>query len=231
MSRDELPRTAGAVHDYLRRHRDDLRGCVLAFSGGKDSVALAKLVRKIKPDVPLVYAGCPGCEWPEHEQFIGRFGAITLDSGHDWGFFARNDWAFLHSSAADAERWAKIHHRGLLRRWAKDQGKTLLWGNRTADGNTVPRLRYTPLGGPPLWMPLRNLPDSEIENLLVEADWSPVYRIASCRGTGYLTGRVRAPATPSRRYWDVWDSLGRGVEFARFDALYRRKFGPPAERE
>lgn len=223
MCRDRLA-TVDDVRAHLFASRDDLRHCVIGFSGGKDSVALANLVHEINSDVPLVYAGCPGCEWPAHEAFVRARGAAVLDTGHGWDWFASNLWAFLYTDSRSAERWFQRHHRGHLRRYALSAGKVLLWGNRTADGNTVPAVRYTPARAPELWMPLRDLPDADTWSAAGgPAGRSPIYDLGTAGGTGYITGRLRH-GSPAERYEEVKSHVGAEA-FLRFHALFRSKFG------
>ena len=216
------------VRHHLWTHRDDLSRCVLGFSGGKDSVALAKMVQEVNPDVPLIYVGCPGCEWPEHESFLRQIGVTFIDSGHNWDWFALNRWAFLHTESTDAERWAKLHHRGHLRRYARSGSKVLLWGNRTADGNTVPAVRYAGGDGVELWMPLRDLSTAHLNELLSERDRSPIYRLQSCRGTGFVSGRLRYGVRPEDRKRDAGACLD-ATNMNRFMLLYRDRFDVAVE--
>lgn len=46
----------------------------VSFSGGKDSTVLAHLVRRMYPDVPLVFANT-GLEYPEIQAFAKKMGA------------------------------------------------------------------------------------------------------------------------------------------------------------
>lgn len=224
LCRESLP-TVAAVREHLHRNRDDLAQCVLGFSGGKESSVLAALVREVRPDVPLLYAWCPGLEWIEHEEYVRRWGATLLDTGRDWDWFGANPWAFLHSDSRSAERWAKAHHRGALRRYARENNRTLLWGNRTADRNTVPAVRYRPSAGPELWMPLRDMSDAEVVSVLYSQPlgYSPAYLIPTVSATGHVASRVRAGLEPER--WRQVRQRSGSAVFARFDALYRSQFG------
>lgn len=177
------------IRQSLHDNRDLLARSLLAFSGGKESVLLWHLVRDVC-DVPLIYAHCPGVEWPEHEAFVRECGAEMWDTGHDWDWFLENPWVIFHEDAKTAERWARIHHRR-LRAIAQERGMILLWGNRTADGNTVPAIQYESTCS--LWMPLR-----DVRGDLSEWKHSPIYEIPSCGGTGYMLGRIRNTSREDR---------------------------------
>lgn len=217
--------TVGKVRDHLMAHRDDLRNCVVGFSGGKDSVLLARLVRELDSRIPLVYASCPGCEWPQHLGFVASFGAVVLNSGHGAGWFEANPWAFLPADSRGEERWAIAHHRGLLRRYAAACGKVLLWGNRTHDGNTVPAVRYKPKGGCELWMPLRDVRDADLTAELRPGDYSPAYRIPGSSGTDWVFRRkVYRGCTPETARDEASKAIGGTPEFEAFDRLFRARY-------
>lgn len=221
MSSSERLSTVEEVEAHIREHRSDLRSCVLAFSGGKDSVLLVSLIRRATGhDVPMFYVGCPGAEWPCHESFVRGFGAEIVDSGHGWDWWDRNAaWAFLHRHARLAERWARQHHRGVMRRIARSRGAVLLWGNRTADGNNVRAHRYRVADGTELWMPCRDLPDSAIAEVVRPCDMSPVYELRTTGASGYPPGRLRA-AAPEERREEARDHLPRQA-FQRFDRIFK----------
>lgn len=222
--RDRLPEVE-AVRRHLWAHRADLANCVIGFSGGKDSVALAALVHEVEPAVPLLYASCPGCEWPAHEEYVRAAGAVPLATKHDRHWFAANQWAFLHLTAAERERWAARHHRGHLRRYAKSAGKVLLWGNRTQDRNTVAAVRYEPTGGPELWLPIRDLDSAAVRELVWASrlGWSPIYDYPSVAATGYTCSGVPRGLESQRladveRYAPEVATWFRGVWEGKFGA-------------
>lgn len=189
------------VVQHLRDNIDHLGNCVLGFSGGKESVALAWAIRQVRDDVPFVYAHCPELEWPEHADYVAGWGAEFLDTGHGVEWFSRNKWAFLHCDSKAAERFARVHHRGCLRRYAKQKGKILLWGNTIADRNIVPNTRYATKDGCELWMPLRDLPYKEIAKVIysIPQKYSPSYLIPTVSATGYICSRVKDGLQRSRR--------------------------------
>lgn len=210
--REPLP-TIDAVRDHLRRHRADLRDSVVGFSGGKEAVALATLVREVDPSVPLWYCWAGECEWPEHLGYILGFGGVRLVEGpiSGYGWFAAHPWAFLpRQGSKESDRLSRTWHRDPLRRLAREEGKILLWGNRLKDGNNVPAVRF--LGrGTRLWMPLRDLPTDAIAGLVPPARLSPIYR--------HPTGR-KSDVAPTRH---VRPRLGIAAEMIREDA---RRFLP-----
>lgn len=209
-----------AVLEHMRQHRDDFRRCIFGFSGGKDSLLLLRLIeRAFGERPPLYYASCPGCEWPEHLEFVRSFGASIVDSGHDWDWFDANPWAFLHRESKMSNKWGRIHQRATMRKLAKSMGKVLLWGNRTADGNQVQRHRYRGPEGAELWMPLRDVPNQTVHDVLEPGDWSPVYQIPSCGRTGYAPGMIRR-TTPEQRREDARGRLS-AANFRRFERLWR----------
>jgi len=51
--------------------------CYISFSGGKDSVVLTHLVRKLYPNIPLVFADT-GLEYPEIRDFVKKQSNVTM---------------------------------------------------------------------------------------------------------------------------------------------------------
>lgn len=210
------------VIEHIRQHKDDFRRCMMGFSGGKDSLLLLRIIERALGDrPPLYYASCPGCEWPEHLEFVRSFGATIIDSGHDWDWFAANTWAFLHSETRVSNRWGRIHQRATMRGLAKSMDKILLWGNRLADRNQVRQHRYYSPEGVELWMPLRDIPNKTVIDELTSGDWSPVYEIPSCGRTGYAPGMLRK-GTPEQRRLDARERLS-AENFARFEQLWEKR--------
>lgn len=220
---DEVLPTISQVREHLYRHRDLLSRCMIGFSGGKDSVALARLVHELEPSVPCYYLSCPGLEWPGHEAFVREQGAIVLDSGHDAVWYARNLWAFLFSDSATNNRWAAVHHRRILRRYAKEQGKILLWGNRLSDRNICPATRYR-VNGCEIWLPIRHLSYQQVVELIGERI-TPLYALPSTWRTGYVSDYVRPlPGERELRYQIARRELP-AKQFDAFRQLYVQKFG------
>lgn len=70
----------------------------LAWSGGKDSTAMAHLVKSILPNTPLVVQ-FDDCDWPEKKPYIKRVAAA-------------NDWDF-HSVYPDFSVWETMKRGGI----------------------------------------------------------------------------------------------------------------------
>lgn len=217
--------TLEEVQDHMRRNRDELSQCILGFSGGKEASLLRWLVQRVLgSDLPMVYASCPGVEWPEHLAFIRGRGVEVFATKHDREWWEKNaNWAFLCRDSKSANRFARQHQRGTIRRIARTRGKTLLWGNRRKDGNYVPTHRYRATDGTELWMPLRDLPNDAID-ALPASERSPMYRYASVKKSGYPTGRIRC--TPELRLADAHSHLDPDT-LQWFQALYERTQGAP----
>lgn len=199
--RERLP-NVDAVRQHLWKYRDILRRCAIGFSGGKESVVLAKLVGELA-DVPLVYAYCPELEFRCHVDFLSRFTPVLLDVGIGWEWLSRHRQYIFPESGAIADRWAKRHHRDPIRKWCRDRELILLWGNRTKDGNTVPAVRYRPKDGTELWMPLRDLGDQEVKSILSDEDWSPLYSLPAGKETGTCTVRTKRRGMTASESLDV----------------------------
>lgn len=214
--------TIESIECHLRENREALARCVMGFSGGKEASLLRWLVRRVLgEDIPMMYASCPGVEWPSHLQFVQQSGAEIVRTKHDRPWWAANAaWAFMPTDSRNANRFARQHQRGIIRRLARDRKATLLWGNRRKDGNWAPHHQYTAPDGTSLWLPLRDLPTAALS--VVPADeMSPIYDLKSCSKSGYPTGRIRCPEAV--RHQDIIQEMDR--DFLRwFEPLYSARF-------
>lgn len=80
MQRRALPLGAKVLmtQNRIREWYNHFNGDVfVSFSGGKDSTVLAHLVKKMYPDVPLVFSNT-GLEYPEIQSFARKMGAEFL---------------------------------------------------------------------------------------------------------------------------------------------------------
>lgn len=67
--------TQARIYEWLERYGAD--GVYVAFSGGKDSTVLLRLVREIAPEVATVFVDT-GLEYPEVKRFAKSFDNITV---------------------------------------------------------------------------------------------------------------------------------------------------------
>ena len=67
--------TQARIYEWLERYGVD--GVYVAFSGGKDSTVLLRLVREIAPEVAVVFVDT-GLEYPEVKRFAKSFDSITV---------------------------------------------------------------------------------------------------------------------------------------------------------
>lgn len=67
--------TQARIYEWLEKYGAD--GVYVAFSGGKDSTVLLRLVREIAPEVAAVFVDT-GLEYPEVKRFAKSFDNITV---------------------------------------------------------------------------------------------------------------------------------------------------------
>lgn len=67
--------TQQRIREWVREYGTD--GCVISFSGGKDSTVLLHLVRELYPDVRAVFSNT-GLEYPEIQRFVKSFDNVDI---------------------------------------------------------------------------------------------------------------------------------------------------------
>ena len=63
----KIAKTLQRIREWVDKYGEE--HCYISFSGGKDSLVLAHLVRSIYPDIPLVFSDT-GLEYPEIRDFV-----------------------------------------------------------------------------------------------------------------------------------------------------------------
>lgn len=182
----------------------------LAWSGGKDSVALAWLYREALRTVACAPRGVcvmtaeleyPAFEAWQHEHLPE--GVDVVRTPQTWDWLARNPgWLFPDSAQASSAWFARVQHAG-QDRWQREHGGVLVLGRRADDGNRVPRQGHDHKAGiGPRLYPIRDWPREAILSLIRRERLTlpPIYRWP--RGWRVGTGpwaKRRAPATVEHR--------------------------------
>jgi 3'-phosphoadenosine 5'-phosphosulfate sulfotransferase (PAPS reductase)/FAD synthetase len=209
------------VDDAVERiRRADRPG--LAWSGGKDSIALAWLYDRAIGDNPWNRRGCAvltaELEYPAFEAWQLEHlpnGVDVVRTPQTWDWLARNPgWLFPRDSRGSSAWFAAVQHAG-QDRWQRAHGGTLVLGRRADDGNRVPKAGHdVKRGVGPRLYPIRDWP-REAALALIRREGlplPPIYRWPRGwrTGTGPWAKR-RAPADAARpgrsRHQFLWDEL------------------------
>lgn len=71
----KIKHTERRIRDWVNYYGED--GVYISFSGGKDSTVLLDIVRKLYPNIEVVYADT-GLEYPEIKAFVKSFNNVTI---------------------------------------------------------------------------------------------------------------------------------------------------------
>lgn len=132
-------RNLDLIRQRIELHLDDHEG-YLAFSGGKDSVAVLYLARQVAPDLPIVFFDS-GLEFPETYDYIQQLAdrwdlnlhviqpaMTTLQV-----LAATGGWDHRAPSGADVPDLHQVHIIEPSRRAHQEYGPGELWGVRAAE--------------------------------------------------------------------------------------------------
>ena len=133
------------------------RKAVWGWSGGKDSVVLAHILKLAGVEFPGVCV-LTQLEYPAVDWFCTRrkpSGVEVMRTGHDIRWLIENKHMLFPQDAATKSRWYSMVQQAGLDRFAKrHQADMIIMGRRRADGNVVPHKVYGVTNGPDRYNPL-----------------------------------------------------------------------------
>lgn len=148
------------------------RRAAFAWSGGKDSIALAEVMR---------LAGLQACvfvmsnlEYPAFLSWVTEHmpdGLEVINTKQDLAWLARNPGMLFPQDSPTAQRWFRIvQHSGQAAYFRKHQLDLLILGRRRADGNHVgPDSIYTNKAGITRYSPLSDWTHEDVLALIERA--------------------------------------------------------------
>lgn len=71
----KIQMTERRIREWVECYGTD--GSVISFSGGKESILLLHIARKMFPDIPAVFSDT-GLEYPEIREFVKRFDNVEI---------------------------------------------------------------------------------------------------------------------------------------------------------
>ena len=115
----------------------------MSFSGGKDSTVLAKLVRDMYPDVPIVFSNT-GLEYPEIQSFARKMGATFVRPKMAFSdVISKYGYPIISKENADAIYYARHIKNGNAYRSQPERstaGKRMELEGKREKKNTLPPL-------------------------------------------------------------------------------------------
>tara|TARA_R100001082_G_scaffold98640_1_gene67013 strand:- start:59 stop:688 length:630 start_codon:yes stop_codon:yes gene_type:complete len=165
---------------------------MVAFSGGKDSVAISQylLKKNIKPVHVCVL--CKGLEYPKHIQYIKEYcnkynidlKIIYSKVNIDW-LLKNTKYIFPFSSKIKG-RFFQINQQSNIKKYSEKYNfKKVYFGRRLADGNSIKSEKYLLANKKIQSFPLRSWSDIKTNNFLKNIKLSPLYNTlrGKARGT------------------------------------------------
>jgi 3'-phosphoadenosine 5'-phosphosulfate sulfotransferase (PAPS reductase)/FAD synthetase len=156
----------------------------VAFSGGKDSVAVSKYVREeLGLKLPHVAVVNLELDYEEHIKFIHNYCyknnidlrlQILKNRGID--YVKQNPkFIFPFDSKIKGEWFRKFQQYG-IKKYAKDNGYNLIiYGRRIADGNNIKKEYYKTADGLSHYFPLRDWSNEHTQFYILNEPHTPIY--------------------------------------------------------
>ncbi|QDP60655.1 MAG: hypothetical protein Unbinned1469contig1000_34 [Prokaryotic dsDNA virus sp.] len=172
----------------------DFNNSFVAFSGGKDSVAISKYVREeLDLKIPHVAVVNHELDYEEHLDYIRDYCdnneielhlQILKNRGVDY-VKANPKYIFPKDSKTKGEWFKKFQQYG-IKKWAKDNNfSTIIYGRRLADGNNIKKEYYQTADKLFHYFPLRTWSNEQTNYYIHKEELSPIYKteLGKRRGT------------------------------------------------
>lgn len=162
----------------------DIKNALVAFSGGKDSVAVSKYVREeLKLDLPHIAIVNYELDYPEHIEYIKDYANknnIDLviynlkERGLD--FVKKNPKYILPYDSKIKSEWFRKFQQYGVKKYAKlIQKNTIIWGRRTADGNNIKAEYYTTSDKLNHYFPIKDWSNERTKLYIEDQELTPIY--------------------------------------------------------
>tara|TARA_B100001175_G_C19345804_1_gene559778 strand:- start:137 stop:793 length:657 start_codon:yes stop_codon:yes gene_type:complete len=165
-------------------HAIDFKNAFLAFSGGKDSVAISKYMLEQNIILPHVAVVNEELDYKEHLDYIKNYAdKYNLDLYFYWlknrglDFVKANPkYIFPKDSKIKGDWFRKFQQYG-IKKFAKENGfSTIVYGRRLADGNNIKKEYYKTADGLYHYFPLRIWSNEQTNYYISKEELSPIYR-------------------------------------------------------
>lgn len=156
---------------------------LVAFSGGKDSVFLSELIRHHR-DMDYAAVISEELEYSMHINFMKEYSKrvginlIFIETGFGFDWLDKHPEFILPTTSKIKSKIFKLVQQDHIRRYAEKNGyDCVIFGRRTADGNSIKAKLYTTKNGIQQYFPVKDYPDIAVTNFLCESYvLSPIYK-------------------------------------------------------
>lgn len=162
----------------------NFKNSIIAFSGGKDSVAVSKFMLNQGYKIPHVCVINKEIDYPCHLNYIENYcksknvDLIFIEQSHlGLEFLKKNPkYIFPFDSKIKSNWFYKFQQSGIRKYSEKNNCKTVIYGRRTADGNSIKKELYTTKNGILQYFPLRDWSNNKTMNYIKDEEISPIYK-------------------------------------------------------
>lgn len=173
----------------------DLKNSIIAFSGGKDSVAVSKFMLEQGYNIPHVCVINKELDYPSHLKYIEDYcksknvDLIFVEQNHlGIEFLKKNPkYIFPSNSKVKGNWFYKFQQSGIRKYSEKNKCSTVIYGRRIADGNSIKKKMYVTKNGISQYFPLRDWSNVKTMKYIEDQDISPIYK--------YVWGVIRGTHT------------------------------------
>lgn len=161
----------------------NFKNSILAFSGGKDSVAISKFMLDQGYKIPHVSVINKELDYPIHIKYIEDYckrkavELIFIEQKHlGINFLKKNPkYIFPFDSKIKSNWFYKFQQLGIKKYSEKNNCSTVIYGRRTADGNSIKSHSYVTKNGIKQYFPLRDWSNIKTMEYIKDEILSPIY--------------------------------------------------------
>tara|TARA_R100000935_G_scaffold28627_2_gene48991 strand:- start:2486 stop:3127 length:642 start_codon:yes stop_codon:yes gene_type:complete len=161
----------------------DFKNAIIAFSGGKDSVAISKFMLDQGYKIPHVCVINKELDYPVHLKYVKEYcknkdvDLTFVDQNHlGMDFLKKNPkFIFPFDSKIKGNWFYRFQQSGIKKYAEKNNCSTVIYGRRTADGNSIKSNLYTTKNGIQQYFPLRDWSNTKTMEYIKLEKLSPIY--------------------------------------------------------
>ena len=208
------------------------KNSILAFSGGKDSVAISKFMLDQGYKIPHISVINKELDYPIHIKYIKDYckrkdvELTFIEQKHlGMDFLKKNPkYIFPFDSKIKGNWFYKFQQSGIKKYSEKNNCSTVIYGRRTADGNSIKSHSYMTKNGILQCFPLRDWSNYKTMEYIKDEILSPIYE--NERGITRGTHTINIANTYQDKNADAALDFIKGIDLKMYNKaleLYKYK--------